>query len=73
MRVLHVITGLNIGGAEVMPYKIICDLSENNVESQVISLTDIGKIGRKIETMGIPVTALGKSCGRSGNWDTGIN
>jgi glycosyltransferase involved in cell wall biosynthesis len=66
MRVLHVITGLNIGGAEIMLYKIICDLSEKNVESQVISLTDIGKTGRKIEAMGIPVTALGMKRGIPG-------
>ena len=66
MRVLHVITGLNVGGAETMLYKIICDLSEKNVESKVITLTDIGKIGRKLEAMGIPVTALGMKRGIPG-------
>ena len=66
MRVLHVITGLNVGGAEIMLHKIICNLSEKNVESQVISLTDLGKIGRKIEAMGIPVTALGMKRGIPG-------
>ena len=66
MRVLHVITGLNVGGAETMLYKIIRDLSEKNVESTVISLTDIGKIGTKLEAMGISVIALDMKRGMPG-------
>lgn len=49
-----------------MLHKIICNLSEKNVESQVISLTDVGKIGRKIEAMGVPVIALGMKRGIPG-------
>ncbi len=59
LRVLHVITGLNVGGAEVMLNKLICNLSAKRIDSTVLSLTDVGKIGRKIQAAGIPVFALG--------------
>jgi len=63
LRVLHVITGLNVGGAEVMLCKLIYGLAENGIESQIVSLTDVGKIGRKMENRGLTVTALGMKRG----------
>ncbi len=59
LRLLHVITGLNVGGAEVTLHKLLGGLSMNGIESTVVSLTDVGRIGKKIQSEGIPVIALG--------------
>ena len=59
MKIIHVITGLNTGGAETMLYKLVSKMDWDKFEIQVISLTDIGPIGKKIEDLGIPVSALG--------------
>ena len=59
MKILHLITGLSTGGAEMMLYKLVSKMDRNKFEIQVISLTDIGPIGKKIEDLGIPVKSLG--------------
>lgn len=59
MKILHLITGLSTGGAEMMLYKLVSRMDRNKFEVRVISLTDIGPIGKKIEALGIPVNALG--------------
>ncbi|WP_228051795.1 glycosyltransferase family 4 protein [Sphaerospermopsis aphanizomenoides] len=60
MKLTVIITGLNTGGAEMMLLKLIERLSPE-FTPQVISLTDIGAIGKRIQALGIPVTALGMS------------
>ena len=42
-----------------MLYKLVSKMDWDKFEIQVISLTDIGPIGKKIEDLGIPVSALG--------------
>jgi glycosyltransferase involved in cell wall biosynthesis len=59
LKIIHVITDLNTGGAETMLYKLVSKMDWDKFEIQVISLTDIGPIGKKIEDLGIPVSALG--------------
>lgn len=59
IKVLHIISGLNIGGAETVLYRLLSNLDKNIFESQVISLSDFGPIGNKIRTLGIYVIALG--------------
>jgi len=63
MRILHVITGLTTGGAQVMLLKL---LSNNNGdwESAVVSLMDEGTIGPRIAALGIPVHCLDMRRGR---------
>lgn len=58
MKVLHLITDLDTGGAEMMLYKLLSHSDRRNVEAQVVSLTDIGPVGRKIRELGTPVRAL---------------
>ncbi|OPY60148.1 MAG: putative glycosyltransferase EpsF [Pelotomaculum sp. PtaU1.Bin065] len=58
-KILHIITGLNTGGAEMMLYKIISDIDRAAVAVEVISLLNIGAVGRKIQDLGVPVHALG--------------
>ncbi|MFC3883538.1 glycosyltransferase family 4 protein [Bacillus songklensis] len=59
MKILHVITCLDVGGAEMMLYKLLKHTDHTKFESFVVSLTDKGSIGEKIEHLGIPVYTLG--------------
>ena len=60
-KALHIITGLNTGGAEMMLYKLLSGMDRETIQGEVISLTDSGPVGRKIEALGIPVRSLGMS------------
>ncbi len=60
IKLTFIITGLNTGGAEMMLLKLLERLSPE-FNPQVISLTDIGAIGERIQALGIPVIALGMS------------
>ena len=62
LRVLHVITGLETGGAEQMLYKLLTT-PELRPGSAVVSLTGRGTFGRKIERLGVPVLPLGMDLG----------
>lgn len=59
MKVLHLITGLAAGGAEMMLYKLLTHMDDKAFHNEVISLTDCGPISRNIEALGISVSALG--------------
>ncbi|MBI3858588.1 MAG: glycosyltransferase, partial [Planctomycetes bacterium] len=57
INVLHVISGLGTGGAEMMLFKLLSRARPDVVRPQVLSLTSIGPVGRKIRELGIPVIA----------------
>lgn len=59
MRIAFVITGLSTGGAELMLHKLLQHLDRKRFEPHVISLTNLGEVGPRIEALGIPVIALG--------------
>lgn len=60
MKITHVIVGLNVGGAELMLKRLVEGLgAEAGTQHSVISLTDIGVVGRKLEASGVEVMALG--------------
>jgi glycosyltransferase involved in cell wall biosynthesis len=59
LSVLHVITALLGGGAEMMLYRLLSRLDRTRFTPQVISLLDHGPISRKIQALGIPVRSLG--------------
>ena len=59
MKILHFITDLDTGGAEMMLYKLCCAINRKRFEPVVVSLKDLGVIGYWIESEGIPVYALG--------------
>lgn len=60
MKILHVIVGLNVGGAELMLKRLIESHSGNtNYLHSVISLTDVGKVGEQLQALGVQVQALG--------------
>jgi glycosyltransferase involved in cell wall biosynthesis len=64
MRIAHVITGLDTGGAEMMLKKVISETASGPFEHVVISLKGVGAVGRSLERLGIPVIALGGTSGR---------
>jgi glycosyltransferase involved in cell wall biosynthesis len=63
MRILHLITSLNTGGAEVMLQKLVRALDSRSHAVSVISLTTAAPIGVDMRAQGVPVLALG---GRAG-------
>lgn len=59
-KVLHVIIGLNVGGAELMLKRLVLySQAEDKFKHEVISLTDLGAIGHDLKIQGIPVHTLG--------------
>lgn len=58
-RVLHVITGLGLGGAEMMLYKLVAATPDAASRCSVVTLTDDVPLGGDIRRLGVPVTALG--------------
>jgi glycosyltransferase involved in cell wall biosynthesis len=62
MRVLHVITGLNTGGAEAVLYRLLsADMDDTH---EVISLMDRGFYGQRLTEDGIPIHTLMMPRGR---------
>ncbi len=58
MRVLHVITGLNTGGAEHALYNLLAGGLAVSADSSVLSLQDEGSYGAQIRATGVAVHAL---------------
>lgn len=59
-NIVHVIIGLNVGGAELMLQRLVINSNEKNkFEHSVISLTDLGSIGPQLQMTGIKVYSLG--------------
>lgn len=58
IRVLHVITGLDTGGAEVMLLKLVERSDRSRFSHRVVSMARPGAIGRQIDDTGVPVSTL---------------
>ena len=58
MKIVHIISSLHIGGAQQALYKLVTNLDYSLKDQMVISLTDDGIIGKKIENLGIHVEYL---------------
>ncbi len=59
IKIVHVISGLSTGGAEMMLYKLLSRLNQASFTSAVVSLVPIGPIGEKIQALNVPVRTLG--------------
>lgn len=60
MKILHIISGLNVGGAELMLKRLIQHQAEmSGYHHSVISLTDMGVLGPQLEAMGVEVKIVG--------------
>lgn len=60
-RVVHVIVGLGVGGAELMLRRLLLAQrrSAPHVHSTVVSLTTLGPVGQRLRAEGVEVLALG--------------
>lgn len=58
MRIAHVITGLDAGGAETMLHKLLAGIDRSRFENSVFSLAGMGLLGPRIQALGVPVTAF---------------
>jgi glycosyltransferase involved in cell wall biosynthesis/uncharacterized membrane protein YbhN (UPF0104 family) len=63
MRVLHVITDLDVGGAEMMLVKLLRETA-GETESMVISLMPRGNLSEAVEQLGVPLRSLRLRQGR---------
>jgi len=64
ISVVHVISGLEVGGAEIMLANLVSRSNPERFRHVVVSLTTPGEIGPQIEAAGIRVEALGLARGR---------
>ena len=59
MKIIHIIFGLNIGGAERMLSRLVRSNKDDPVQKHIIyCLTDIGKVGQELISEGFKVKAL---------------
>jgi len=64
IRIAHVITELNMGGAEQMLCKLVTRMDRERFRCIVVSMTDKGPVGERIEEAGIPLFQLGMGLGK---------
>ena len=58
MKILHIIVGLGVGGAELM-LKRLAESHRNTIyEHKIISLTTVGKVGLELRKLGVDVRSL---------------
>jgi glycosyltransferase involved in cell wall biosynthesis len=63
-RIVHLISGLGIGGAERTLQGLVSQLDKRGFESVIISLSDLGEIGRQLQQRGFSVHTLDWKPGR---------
>jgi glycosyltransferase involved in cell wall biosynthesis len=63
IKIIFLITGLNIGGAEMMLYKLLSYMDKNQFIIKVISLTNCGEMGSRLLDNNISVLSLGMKRG----------
>ncbi len=59
IRLVHLITDLNTGGAEITLYRLLSGMDRSRFDNLVVSLIPAGPTGVKIRALGIPVYSLG--------------
>ena len=61
ISVLYLITGLEMGGAEMMLYNLLLNMDRTRFTAQVVSLIglDLGPLSEKFKTLGVPLMSLG--------------
>ena len=65
IKIIHIITGLNTGGAERALYNLLSSDFRSKYDCSVISLTDEGTYGIRIRALGIPVHVMNMRAGLS--------
>jgi len=62
IKVLHVTPSLTVGGAELMLFRLVSNMSRE-FQSEVVCLTQNGPVGDRLRGIGVPVTTLGMKRG----------
>ena len=68
LKVMHIITDLETGGAEMMLFKLLKETKERNVDSVVVSLMSDGAVSNLIQSINIPVYSIGITQGKTPNY-----
>lgn len=63
-KILHIITALDVGGAESMLQNLVLSTDRSRFDPEVIALTAVGASGRRIAASGVRVRDLRMSPGR---------
>lgn len=63
LKILHLITGLHVGGAETMLAKLVARMDRARFSNVVVSLIEPGPIAERIRESGIAVLSLGMKRG----------
>ncbi|BFU93733.1 MAG: glycosyl transferase [Nitrospira sp.] len=58
ISIVHLITDLDVGGAEMMLAKLLRSMDSSRFQNVVVSLTGRGRLGDGIEAAGVPVHSL---------------
>lgn len=66
MKVVHIITCLDVGGAETMLTRLLLAADEPGDSQFVVSLKDIGPLGVQLQKKGVPVYAMNMGASLSG-------
>jgi glycosyltransferase involved in cell wall biosynthesis len=59
IKIMYLITGLNVGGAELVLLRLAKGLDKKRFETFVYSILPIGKVGERMQQEGIRVESLG--------------
>lgn len=68
LKVTFVITGLHVGGAEIMLLKLLSGLSRSRFTPSVVTLSASGELSGELPRMDVPLYSLGLTPGR---WSPG--
>ncbi|RCJ37353.1 glycoside hydrolase [Nostoc minutum NIES-26] len=63
ISIVYISTGLSTGGAQIILYRILSQINQENFSPVVISLMGSEKLGEQIEALGIPVYNIGMKPG----------
>lgn len=63
LKILHLITSLDVGGANMMLYKLLAGGNREQFEPMVVEFMNNGKLCSAIKELGIPVFSLGMLSG----------
>lgn len=64
LTVMHVISGLTVGGGELMLYRVATQCGSGQIRHVVVSMSDQGHVGQRLEAAGVPVFCLNVPNGR---------
>ncbi len=64
IRILHLIAGLNIGGANLFLRRLAAEEKKRGLDSRIIVMMDKGSLGNTIQALGIPIYTLELRRGR---------